>query len=74
MPTKRTQFGHRDGEPFIAALEQAQGAGHLDHVEANLPRLECLIARLQNRQIELAELQYRACQIRDMYEPRATRR
>ena len=71
MPHKRTTTGHLDGEPFIAKLEQAQDEGNLDFVTANLPRLEDLIARLQDRQAELAELQYRARCVRDKHEPPA---
>jgi hypothetical protein len=37
------------GEAFIAQLEQAVVAGDADFVDANLPRVENLIALYQNR-------------------------
>jgi hypothetical protein len=69
-----TGIGYLDGEPFVSALEQAQAEGRLGFVEANMPRLEWLIARYQDRAYELAQLQYRAQMVRRRYEPRAERR
>ena len=48
-------LGYRDGELFVAQLEQAQADGNPDHIAANLDRLVDLIAQLQDRQQELAE-------------------
>ena len=63
-----------DGEPFIAKLEAAAAEGDADFIEVNTPRLEKLIALLQERAHELARLQYRARLIRDSHEPRAAKR
>ena len=63
-----------DGEAFIANLERAIEAGDAEHVEQNMPRLECLIGLLQQRTHELARLQYRARLVRDRHEPPAERR
>ena len=71
MPRTWTITGHLEGEPFVAKLQQAQDEGNLDFVTSNLPRLEGLIARLQDRQAELAELQYRARCVREKHEPPA---
>ena len=70
MPT-RLQPG--DGAPFIAMLELA-AAGDADIIEANMPRLERLIAQYQERIHELAELQHAARVIRDSHEPPADKR
>ena len=66
---KRTQIGHLDHEPFIAALERASEAGDADFVAANIDRLEKLIGQLQDRAAEIVSLQYRARVVRDRYEP-----
>ena len=71
MPHKRTTTGYLNGRLFIRKLEEAQNEGNLDFVTSNLPRLEDLIARLQDRQAELAQLQYRARCVRDKHEPPA---
>ena len=71
MPTKPTYL---DGAPFIARMEQAIDAGDADFVEANMPRLESLIARYQDRIHKLAQLQYRARKAKEMHEPPADRR
>jgi hypothetical protein len=52
-------------EPFLKALEKGQEEQNIQYLQANLPRLEQLIAELQERQTELAGLQYRARTIRD---------
>ena len=70
----RTTLGYLDGEPFIAAREKAQDEGNLDFVQVNMPGLERLIARHQDRAYELAQLQYRAQMIRRKHEPRAEMR
>ena len=64
----------QDGEPFVAKLEQAIEEGDADFIEANLPALERLIARLQTRAHEIAEMQHRARVIRDRHEPPAEKR
>ena len=64
-----TQLGYLDGERFIAKLEEAVEAGDADYIEANMPRLESLIARLQERSAELTVLQYRARLVREQHEP-----
>lgn len=63
-----------DGEAFIARLEQSIEEGNADHVEANMDRLERLIAQYQDRIYELTSLQYRARLIRDRHEPSAEKR
>jgi hypothetical protein len=63
-----------DGEPFISQLEKAMKAMDADLVEANLPKLEDLIALYQDRIFELAKLQARAREIRDRHERPATKR
>ena len=65
---------YKDGEPFIAKLEEAVIEGDADFIEANMPRLETLIARLQDRAAELALLQYRARSVREQHEPPADKR
>ena len=45
-----------------------------EFIEANMPRLECLIGLLQDRAYELAQLQYRARVVRDRHEPAAEKR
>ena len=70
----RTTLDYLDGEPFIAAMEKAQDEGNLDFVQANMPRLERLIARHQDRAYELAQLQYRARMIREHHEPGSAKR
>jgi len=66
----RTTLGYLDGEPFIAAMEKAQDGGNLDFVQANMQRLEKLLAMYQDRAYELAQLQYRAQMVRRTHEPR----
>ena len=58
-------------EPFVAKMEQAQVEGHLDFVEANMPRLERLIAECMEWQVKIAELERRARIVRDRHEPGA---
>ena len=71
MPTK---LPPNDGAAFIAKLEHAAEKGNTEFVEANLPALENLIARLQDRAHEVADMQYRARLIRDRHEPPAKKR
>jgi len=71
MPTR---LPIQDAEPFIAKLEQAVQEGDADFIEANMPRLERLIALYQERIHELAQLQYRARTIREQHEPPAGKR
>ena len=52
-------------EPFLIALEQGQDRNDVAYLSANLPKLEKLIAELQEKQFRLAKLQYRARLIRD---------
>lgn len=63
-----------DGEPFIRKMEEAQVAGDLDFVGPNMPRLDALIAKLDARQYELAQLNYRARMVRMKHEPGAMSR
>ena len=51
---------YTSGEHFIEALEKSQDEGNFDHVEANIPRLVELVARLQDQTFELIQLQQRA--------------
>ena len=51
--------------PFLKALEQGQERNDVAYLSANLPKLEKLIAELQEKQFQLADLQYRARSIRD---------
>ena len=71
MPTKRI---YRDGEPFIAKMEEALDTSDIEFLEKNMPGLERLIARIGDRQQELAEIAYRAMQVRAKHEPGAERR
>ena len=50
------------------------GDGMADYIEANMPRLEALIAKYQDRQAEIAALHHRAMLIRDRHEPSAEQR
>lgn len=68
---KPTRRGQLDGEPFITALERASEAGNGDFVPANMDQLETLIAQLQDRGYEHAELQGRARLVRDSHEAKA---
>jgi len=52
-------------EPFPTALEQGQEENNVAYLSANLPKLEKLIAELQEKQFQLADLAYRARSIRD---------
>ena len=70
LTPSRTALGHLDGESFIAAMEKAQDGGNLDFVQANMQRLEKLLAMYQDRAYELAQLQYRAQMVRRTHEPR----
>jgi hypothetical protein len=45
-------------EPFLKALEKGQDEHNIQYHQANLPRLEQVIAELQQRQVEPAGLQY----------------
>ena len=63
-----------DGAPFIAMLELASAAGDADIIEANMDRLEALIAQYQERIHEPAKLQHAARVIRDSHEPPADKR
>jgi len=54
-----------NAEPFPTALEQGQEENDVAYLSANLPKLEKLIAELQEKQFKLAYLQYRARSIRD---------
>ena len=44
---------YSSGELFIEALEKSQDGGNFGHVEANIPRLTKLVARLQDQTFEL---------------------
>ena len=70
MTTQRYQ----DGEAFIRRLEQAQEEGDADAVSRNIERLRKLIADLQSRSHELAQLQYRAPSVFERHEPAADQR
>ena len=52
-------------EPFSKAPEQRQAENDVAYLSANLPKLEQLTAELQEKQLELADWQYRARLIRD---------
>ena len=52
-------------KPFLEALEQGQERNDVSYLSANLPKLEKLIAELQEKQFRLADLAYRARSIRD---------
>ena len=69
-----TKLPMHDGEPFIARLEQAVEEGDAEFIEANMPRLERSIAKLQDRIYELAKLQQRARLVREQHEPPASKR
>jgi predicted short-subunit dehydrogenase-like oxidoreductase (DUF2520 family) len=69
-----TRLPINDGGEFIAGLEAALAKGDVDYIERHLPRLERLIAQYQIRIYELAQLQYRAMQIRERHEPAAGRK
>jgi hypothetical protein len=71
MPTK---LPADDAEPFIRKLEEAQQAGDADFIEANMPRLEALIRKLQDRSFAVARMALRARQVRDRHEPAAEKR
>jgi hypothetical protein len=64
----------QDGVPFIETCKKAIEAGDADFIEANMDRLEELIARFQDRSYQLAKLQQRAREIRDRHEPSAQKR
>lgn len=69
-----TRLPPHDGEPFIAKLEQAIEDGNARFVGANMPRLERLIGKLQDRAHEIAQMQYRARVVRERHEPPAAKR
>ena len=69
-----TRLPYKDGEPLIRQLEEAFEAGDGDFIDANIDRLRALVARLQDRQYELAQLQYRARTILVKHEPAGDRR
>ena len=71
MPTR---LPPDDGAPFIAMLELAAAAGDADIIEANMPRLERLIALYQEQIHELVKLEHAARAIRDRHEPPAGER
>jgi len=73
-PAVATGLPPQDCQPFIARLEQGQAEGLFDYVDANMPELERLIRRLQDRIYELAHLQYRVRAIRDRHDPPAEKR
>lgn len=52
-------------EPFLKALEQGQEENDVAYLSAHLPKLEKVIAELQEKPHTLADLQYRARLIRD---------
>jgi len=54
-----------NAEPFSTALEQGQEENYVAYLPANLPKLEKLIAELQEKQFQLADLAYRARLIMD---------
>ena len=60
---------YHDGELFVARMEQALDEGDIEFLEKNMPRLERLIERIGDRQQELAEIAYRAMQVRAKHEP-----
>jgi len=63
-----------DGDAWIRRLEEAQADCRPDFIEENIPRIERLIARLQERAYEIAQAQYRLRLIRDRHEPPARKR
>ncbi len=69
-----TKLPFQDGEPFIETCEKASEAGDADFIEANMDRLEDLIARFQDRVYQLTKLQQRAREVRDRHEPSAKKR
>ena len=68
------RLGYQNGEAFIRRLEHAQEDGNADAVSLNIERLRKLIADLQDRSQELAQLQYRARSILERHEPAADQR
>ena len=74
MVQNMTKLPFQDGEPFIETCEKAVEAGDADFLEANMDRLEELIARFQDRVYELTKLQQRARDVRDRHEPSAEKR
>ena len=61
-------------DPLIASLERGIDDGRPDFIGANIPRLEKLIADLQEASLRLARLQHRARIVRDRHEPPARER
>ena len=66
--------GYNDGKTFVERLERAQAEGDADAVSRNVDRLRQLIATLQDKSQELADLQYRARSILEQHEPSAAER
>ena len=64
----RDQLPIDGGESFIGQLEEAVAEGDANFIDANLPRLENLIALYQDRIFELANIQHRARLIRNQHE------
>jgi len=50
---------------FISAMELAFANGDVTFVRENAAKLDALIDRIQKRSFELAQLQCRACRVRD---------
>jgi len=67
LPSQENGQGMRTEkvEPFPTALEQGQEESDVSYLWANMPKLGKLIAELQEKQFQLADLQYRARSIRD---------
>ena len=67
LPSQENGQGMRteNAEPFPKAVEQGQEKNDVAYLSANLPKLEKLIAELQERSFQLADLAYRARSIRD---------
>lgn len=71
---KSMRIGYLDGEPFITRCEEALAEGDTVFLDGVMPRLENLIARLQERAYELAELQHRAGTVRERHDMTLSRR
>jgi len=68
-----TPLSPNDGDAWIRRLEQAHDEGRADFIQANMPALERLIARVQERLVEIARRQYRLRVVRHRGEPPANR-
>ncbi|NQU75012.1 MAG: hypothetical protein HQ546_01700 [Planctomycetes bacterium] len=73
-PAKTEWPGDRGPYRLIADLERSQDIGDLDHVSANMPMLERLIARLEARAEALSRLADRARAVHARHEPSAGQR